>query len=210
MYTVALIAGKGGAGKTTTATALAVAAAAAGSRVLLLDLDPQESARRWGAARGDVAPLVTVEASDAARLGARLRSAAPSYDVTVIDTPPSAASTARAAAQAAAGGLVVIPVRPSPHDLRTVRETLDLVRGAKAPFLLAVTQGSARTRLTVETVEALAALGPLGPMLSRLDVFAASAADGLTPLDVEPRGRAASEIRTLWQQIAGRLVDKTT
>ena len=48
MYTLALIAQKGGTGKTTLAINLSVAAEAAGWRVALVDLDPQASAAGWG------------------------------------------------------------------------------------------------------------------------------------------------------------------
>ena len=51
MKTVALISQKGGAGKTTLAAGLAVAGERAGLTTVLLDLDPQASAAKWGALR---------------------------------------------------------------------------------------------------------------------------------------------------------------
>ena len=47
MRTVALLARKGGTGKTTLAVHLAVLAAESGRRVLLVDTDPQRSAGDW-------------------------------------------------------------------------------------------------------------------------------------------------------------------
>ena len=47
MRTVALLARKGGTGKTTLAVHLAVLAAETGRRVLLVDTDPQRSAGDW-------------------------------------------------------------------------------------------------------------------------------------------------------------------
>ena len=48
MKTIALIAQKGGSGKTTLALSLAVAAEAAGQTTMIVDLDPQASACKWG------------------------------------------------------------------------------------------------------------------------------------------------------------------
>lgn len=47
MRTIALINQKGGAGKTTSAVSLAAALGELGERVLVLDMDPQESASKW-------------------------------------------------------------------------------------------------------------------------------------------------------------------
>lgn len=52
MYTLTLIAQKGGTGKTTLAINLSVAAEASGGRAALVDLNPQASAAAWGDHRG--------------------------------------------------------------------------------------------------------------------------------------------------------------
>ena len=51
MRTIVLLTQKGGTGKTTLAASLAVAAAQSGERVIALDLDPQASLVRWGERR---------------------------------------------------------------------------------------------------------------------------------------------------------------
>ena len=67
MRAVALISQKGGAGKTTLAAALAATAEQAGIASVLVDLDPQASAGRWGDLREADTPVVTC--APAARLG---------------------------------------------------------------------------------------------------------------------------------------------
>ena len=47
MYTVAVIAEKGGVGKTTIALALAVGAVKAGKKAAVIDTDPQATASKW-------------------------------------------------------------------------------------------------------------------------------------------------------------------
>ena len=56
MKKLALIAQKGGVGKTTLAVNLAVAVEAAGQRTALFDLDYHESAVTWSERRGDENP----------------------------------------------------------------------------------------------------------------------------------------------------------
>jgi chromosome partitioning protein len=58
MLTIAIVALKGGSGKTTCSVHLAVAAQLTGERVALLDTDPQHSAAAWGRTREDDAPII--------------------------------------------------------------------------------------------------------------------------------------------------------
>ena len=61
MKTLVIAAQKGGAGKTTLARNLAVAAAQDGQRVLVLDLDPQQSLRSWWQGRESDAPMMLAD-----------------------------------------------------------------------------------------------------------------------------------------------------
>lgn len=122
MKTVALIGQKGGGGKTTLALSLAVAAWQAGRRSLLLDLDPQASARRWGERRHWPAPQ-TRAVVPAGLLDNALKTALlDGCDFAVLDTPGNSGEAAIAAARAA--DLVLIPLRPQVLDI----ETLDAAR----------------------------------------------------------------------------------
>ena len=73
--------------------------------------------------------------------------AAAGYDLAVIDTPPAITEAIDAVVRVA--DLVLIPVRPSPHDLRAIGSTVDLVQAAGKPFAFALTQAKPNTRLTV-------------------------------------------------------------
>ena len=108
MYTIALLAQKGGTGKTTLAVHVAADFEGAGGSAALIDLDPQASAALWGDRRGR-SPFVG--AVPAARLEAALAAARRSgAGLVVIDTAPHSESAALAAARAA--DLALVPLRP--------------------------------------------------------------------------------------------------
>src|SRR5262249_40406121 len=99
MLTVAVIAQKGGVGKTTLTLHLAVEAAKSGPAVII-DTDPQASAADWADDR--TAPQPMVVASPASRLPVSLRTARQSgAHIAFIDTAPAVESPALAAVRAA-------------------------------------------------------------------------------------------------------------
>ena len=99
MLTVAVIAQKGGVGKTTLALHLAVEAAKSG-RVVIIDTDPQASAAQWADERH--APQPAVVTSPASRLAVSLHAARQSgAHIAFIDTAPAVESPALAAVRAA-------------------------------------------------------------------------------------------------------------
>jgi chromosome partitioning protein len=74
MKTISVISQKGGAGKTTVVINLAGAAEALGWRAVVVDLDPQASAKGWHDHRQHEAPIVI--SAQASRLGDVLTTAA--------------------------------------------------------------------------------------------------------------------------------------
>jgi chromosome partitioning protein len=75
--------------------------------------------------------------------------------------------------------------------------------------VFAVTQAKSNTRLTVQAVAALSEHGIVAPAVvaDRVD-FAASMIDGRTVLEVDAKGRSASEIGELWTFVKVRINDK--
>jgi chromosome partitioning protein len=131
MRIIALASQKGGSGKTTIAAHLAVQAGRVGEGpAVLVDTDPQGSLGEWWRERKDDTPaLATVKLDELDANLVELRSYGTA--VALIDTPP--ALTGSIERVIATADLVLIPARPSPHDLRAVAATVEMAKRAGKP-----------------------------------------------------------------------------
>lgn len=208
MHVLVLASQKGGAGKTTLAAHLAVRAEAAGDGpAVLIDTDPQGSLSAWWNVREAQTPALA--ATPIAELPEKLAAlAAAGYRLAVVDTPPAITEAIGAVVRSA--DLVLIPTRPSPHDLRAVGSTVDLVQGAGKPFVFAVTQAKPNARLTIQAVTALSEHGAVAPAIvhDRVD-YAGSMIDGRTVQETDGRGKSTNEISELWTFVKARLAKST-
>jgi chromosome partitioning protein len=191
---------KGGAGKTTLSAHLAVEAERTGcGPVAVVDTDPQGSLADWWNQRATETPLFA--AVDVARLAAHMAKLQQQHvSLIIIDTPPALLTTIRAAIHVA--DLVLIPARPSPHDLRAVGVVVEMAEQAKKGFCFVVNGATPRTTIALEAVQALAQHGPVAPVIvhQRID-FAGSMVDGRTVGEVTPPSRSADEIAQLWKYV---------
>ena len=130
MYTIAVVAEKGGVGKTTIALDLAVTATANGHKTAVIDLDPQATASQWTDRRDQQQPWIVP--THAARLPATIEHAkAQGVDFVVIDTPPHASTDAAEAARRS--DVVLLPVEPHLFALETLSKLADLLKVAGNP-----------------------------------------------------------------------------
>lgn len=208
MKTIVLASQKGGAGKTTLAAHLAVVAEQEGAGpAVLIDTDPQGSLSAWWNAREADAPALA--STSLADLPAKLQAlASAGFKLAVIDTPPAITAAIRDVVRLA--DLVLIPTRPSPHDLRAVGSTVNIAQETGRPFAFAVTQAKPTARLTVQAVAALSVHGAVAPSIvhDRVD-YAASMVDGRTVRETDPRGRSAEEMKQLLSFVLERMNAKT-
>jgi chromosome partitioning protein len=204
MYTVVLASQKGGSGKTTLSGHLAVEADRLGAGpVALIDTDPQGSLSQWWNARAKETPhFAKVGLHELGRALQQLREAG--VKLAVIDTPP--AITEQISQVVAHADLVVVPTRPSPHDLRAVGATVDIAERHGKPLIFVVNGATARARITGEAAVALSQHGTVAPVTlhHRVD-FAASMVDGRTVGEVVGKSQSAKEIADLWVYIQDRL-----
>ena len=208
MNVIAVIAQKGGTGKTT--LSIAVAAVAEGRSAAIVDLDPQATATNWSDRREAETPIVI--SAQPARLPNVLKAAAGrAADLVVIDTAPRAEQGGLAAARAA--DLVIVPCRPAIYDLETVLTTAELVRIAErdTPLVCVLNGVPPRGPRERQAREVLDGLGvdvcPAG--IGHRAAIDHAAAAGLSAQEYEPGGKAASEIAAAYSFIK-ELVNSST
>ena len=205
MKVIAVVSQKGGAGKTTLALHIAVAAERAGLSAAILDMDPQGTAERWSEWRKEEPPAVV--AAKATTLNRRIEQArAAGGHLVVIDTPPLAQTEAREAARIA--DLILIPCRPSAFDLDAIRITADLANDIRKPAFVVVNagppHGTTVYRDVAETVERFG-LKVAPTRLAERAAFRHAVRVGKSVQELESDSKAAEEVATLWEWIAGQL-----
>ncbi len=204
MQTLVVCSRKGGCGKTTLSGHLSVESERSGAGpTAIIDMDPMGSLAAWWNERKANTPLCAGVAAgglrkalhDLERSGIKLA---------IIDTPPFA--TAEVAAIVRVADLVIVPVIPSPHDLRAIGETIELVETEKKPLIFVVSNASINGKLTLQAVTALSQHGTVAPAIvhTRQD-FRSAMIKGKTAGEAFPSSKSAAEISELWTYIAGRL-----
>ncbi|MFO1127376.1 MAG: ParA family protein [Rhodospirillales bacterium] len=205
MQVIVCSAQKGGSGKTTLCGHLAVQAERAGAGpVALIDTDPQGSLAQWWNAREAESPVFMKAQVDYLHEDLRQLGRA-GIRIVFIDTPPAVTEMIRRIVGFA--DLVIVPTKPSPHDLRAVGATLDIVEGLGKPLVFAVNDATPRARITGDTAVALSQHGTVAPVIvGHRTSFATSMIYGQTVMETEPDSAGAKEIAALWDYLASRLV----
>ncbi len=204
MHVIAVASQKGGSGKTTVAGHIAVAAERANAGpVALIDTDPQGSLAEWWNEREASTPIfVHTAVPRLAQDLERLREM--DTELVIIDTPPAITSTISEVIKIS--DLVLIPTRPSPHDLRSVGATVELAEDLNKPLIFVINGAHPRARITSEAVIALSQHGTLAPaIIHQRTNFASSMIDGRTVMEVAGGTRSGNEIVQLWTYMDNRL-----
>ena len=202
MKIIAVISQKGGAGKTTTAENLAVLAAEkTGKPVILVDLDPQATAAKWGDRRKTDKPAVV--AIPASRLthvldAAKKQGAA----FAILDTPPRNSETSIEAAKVA--DLALLPVHPLLNDVETLPALRDLLRVSGDPLAFVLFNNAAVQG--TRHIDARAGAEGMGfkvcpVVLHHRSAYGDAVNTGQGVTEFEPEGKSAQEIRDLYRFI---------
>jgi len=186
MSIISVLNPKGGCGKTTISTNLARALHDRGHSVLIVDSDPQGSARDWHASNEDN-PIELV-ALDRPNNVKTLTSMAANYDYVVIDGAAKLEDMIAAAIKVS--DFVLIPVQPSPYDIWAASDLVDFIKARQE-----VTDGSPLASFVVSRMVEGTRLG--GDVRSALDEYGLSVCDTtITQRQVYPQ--TASEGLTVF------------
>lgn len=205
---VAIVAEKGGVGKTTLALSLAVAAVQAGRKVAVLDLDPQATAAQWTDRRTPEFPWVV--ATPATRVKAAIEQAkGQGVDFIVIDTPPHAGTDGVEAARLAE--LVLVPMEPHLYSLETMPKIGNLLKLAgEVPALFVVSKASVQGKEARDTIAYIQQQGfNACPVTLHLRAAHRHAGNvGQTAQEYEPAGKAADESQQIYMYTMKLLTKK--
>lgn len=208
MRTLAVIALKGGSGKTTVATHLALAAHLRGHDTLVADIDPQRSSHDVLGAREATGPAC-VTTSGRKLLSAQIAAAGLKKRLLIIDTPAGAVEDVSEALVLA--DLSIMVVRPTLLDLAGLARTLSIVRRLGKPSIVVINQAPvARESIEAPLVKrALRALeymqAPVAPVIVRSRAIYQTALERGRSVEETPDLTAAKEIAALWDHVSAQL-----
>ena len=200
---------KGGSGKSTLTVHLAAAAEHAGDGpIIITDTDPQGTAGDWfnqrkrsGIDTPRYAPLalseIVTKIEDLDAAGARYL---------FIDTAPSVGAVN--AELFAVADLILIPLNPTPADLRALVKGLPMIRASGKPFNFILARVRPNLRNNDGTAMALDALGlVLDSRMHERVIYAETFAHGKTALEIDPNGVASNEIIGMWKVVKERIIE---
>lgn len=207
MRTIAIIARKGGSGKSTVTINLALAAHLRGRRVFVADTDAQMSASE--VLRGREADGPQFASTSGAKLfPLQVNVQRAGTELMIIDTPAVIEEELSHAIVAADVCLLVI--RPTFLDLAAAAQTVDVVRRLRKPLLVVLNQAApARAGidppLVKRTLKVLEMLRlPVVPTILRARAGYQSSLDtGRSVEELESQVEAAQEVAALWDFVSG-------
>lgn len=212
MTVISILNPKGGCGKTTLSTNLARGLYETGKRVLIVDSDPQGSARDWHAADEDnPLPLVALDRANNIKT---LTSMVHSYDFIVIDGAAKLEDMIAAAIKIS--DFILIPVQPSPYDIWAASDLVELIKArrevteGKPEAAFIVTRKIEGTKLGEDVRAALDEYGlpVLQSAITQRQIYPQTASDGRTVFDGDNM-KARQEVEAMISELLAVLALKT-
>lgn len=213
MSIISVLNPKGGSGKTTLSTNLARSLQQRGHSVLIVDSDPQGSARDWHAANeANPLPLVALDRPNNIKT---LSSMVGSYDFIVIDGAAKLEDMIAAAIKMS--DFILIPVQPSPYDIWAASDLVDFIKArqevtdGKPQAAFVVTRRIEGTKLGEDVRTALDEyeLAVFSTASSQRQIYPQTASEGLTVFEGDNL-KARAEIEAITTEIFKMMTTMTT
>ena len=198
MKVLSLLNEKGGAGKSTVAINLACALHRAGRRVVLIDADPQGTARDWREASpegADLPPVVVLDRPELLLSSLKTLAA----DIAIIDTPAKAEKMSANVVRIS--DVAIIPVQPSAADIWASAAAVKLIQskrdvGGTIECAFLATRVTGSTNLSKEIMKGdwnEYGIDMLDQSISNRVSYAQSLSDGVSVFETRD-GQAKAEI----------------
>jgi len=211
MRTVAVIARKGGSGKTTLAVHLALAGFLGRRHVLLADADSQRSAAEVLKPRGDYGPSV-IETTGRDLSALQRQAVRDDVDLMVID---SAAGLEESLSHAIVlADLILLAVRPTFLDIASAVQSLQVTNRLSRSAMVVLSQAPVAregveppsVKRTLEIFRQMRV--PVAPAIIRArSIYQTAMERGCAAQEIEPQGSASREMGVLWRFIEQTLYD---
>lgn len=176
-----------------------MAAAQDGKLAAIFDMDPQGTAKSWKKRRGEDDPaVISVTMANLQEELDRVRAAG--ADLVFIDTPARLSDWAMESAKVS--DLVIVPARATVKDLERVEASIKLATVyAIRPVFVVLTQVRPRGDRHIQAEEYVTARRyPVCPArIGDRVVYQDSDVIGRVPLETEPNGKGADEIRRVYR-----------
>lgn len=208
---IAILNSKGGAGKTVLATNIAGCLHKRHHRVLIVDSDPQGSARDWYEAQPETADLPPVVGVDRPVLHKSIPELGDAYEYVIIDGAARLEEITASAIKAA--DFVLIPVRHSGLDMWAVESLVESIKARqeltggkpKAAFVISCQTRGSRLAKSVDSALSQFGLPIMEGRTTHRVGYEEAGGFGLTVLDLKGRSRAADEIRAITNELVRML-----
>ena len=205
MRTVAVIARKGGSGKTTVAVSLAIAAHRRGSKTLLADTDPQRSSVDVLERRRHSGPSV-VETNSLGLFALQVSSLRAGVETLIVDTP--AGDEQELAHAIVLADVSVLVIRPTFLDFAALLRTLKVIRHLRKRAIAVLNQappkrGEVEPPSVRKAQDVLRLIGlPASPVILRTRMAHQAAIErGYSAEEHGTDAAAAKEINHLWMSV---------
>jgi chromosome partitioning protein len=205
---IGLVNQKGGVGKTTIAVNLSAGISGEQHPVLLLDTDPQGSVLQWYSIEGN--PSFDVRHHPEPVNRSLFRSLGRNYAHVMIDSPPGMGAITRSILGIC--HLAIIPIGPSPLDIWSSKETVELLLDSKRKNRslegrLLICRKIPRTRIGREAKEAMEIydLPVFKTEICQRVAYVQAMLSGVPVLTYAPASEAASEINRLCEEVTSTM-----